>query len=84
MSRELPDLIIRDRDGKASLWVGRLNIWDLPHEMASGPVLAAIRSAFQRGRETAIAEIRTDISRIRDSYVIDHAWIDERKGEGRA
>jgi len=62
---------IRERDGQASLWVGELNIWDIPKRHATPDVLDAICNAYRRGREGVIEELR-------DSPMSDSQWIDER------
>jgi len=75
-------LKIIDRDGKASLWVDDLNIWDLPHKQVTQDVLKAIRSAYERGRQKAIREIENEIWRMSSWRIggrMNPEWIDERK-----
>ncbi len=70
--------IIRERDGNASLWVGKLNIWDIPHKHATPDVLGAILSAYNRGREMVIEELRESIHEVYLSSYGVRDWVDER------
>jgi len=71
------ELKIIDRNGKASLWVGKLNIWDIQHRECTPNVLDAIRSAYERGRQTAVM----DSNLIAVKYPVSYEWLDERKAQ---
>jgi len=75
----MDQLRISDRRGMASLWIGNLNIWDLPHNQVTQDVLDAIRSAYKRGRYMAMQEVKLHISRIDQERPADYKWVDERK-----
>ena len=74
----LPELRIKDRNGKASLWIGNENVWDLSHEHVCDRVLDAIRSAYEMGREDAISDVRKIETRFRN-----YIWTDNRSDESR-
>ena len=70
MATELPKLSVRDREGKASLWAGNLNIWDIPWKHATPDVLDAIASAYERGVEYA----KTYNNNMPERYVVKNKW----------
>ena len=71
---ELPKLSIKDRDGKASLWAGNLNIWDIPWKHATPEVLDAILAAFERGAEYAQTSIRISTEHLLTRFPVRYKW----------
>ena len=72
------DLIIKDRDGKASLWIGDYNVWDIPHKNVTPDVLSAIKHAYELGRRFVRDEMMSAAYRME---VHSGNWTDQRKGE---
>ena len=56
---------IETRDGKASLWIGDRNVWDIEHKHVTDRVLFAIENAYNIGRESAITDMRQFASKIK-------------------
>jgi len=71
---ELPKLSVRDRDGKASLWAGNINIWDISWKYATPDVLDAIASAYERGVQYAKTYIAMSNQNMPTRYAIKDAW----------
>jgi len=71
---ELPKLSVKDRDGKASLWAGNLNIWDIPWNHATPEVLDAVASAYERGVEYAKTYIAISNHNMPTRYPVGHKW----------
>jgi hypothetical protein len=55
-----PEFVIKERNGKKSLWVNNHNIWDLTETELTPNVQAAIISAYFRGA----AHMKEEISHI--------------------
>lgn len=68
-------LVIKDRNGMASLWIGRFNIWDVPHTELTPEVLSAIRQALTIGYGTAVSDMRD----ITSTVTLARDWDDQRK-----
>ena len=76
-------LTIKDRNGKASLWMDEQCIWDIPNKHVTEPVLDAIIHAYEMGRESAMKEMATGMERMNSRIPYGTVWLDTRDEENR-